>query len=181
MTAQLNLKHTACSIGLSWPPYLLDSDLHISFFPHLTKSHVHYTIILDGWQRTCWIHHCPPRLYNLQGMTEKIIFISIFISHNNSLHYVWLVWSVIRQWLGMHSKVKLIISWTFIYLRSSACSSGIWSLSFALPGLKILFSFSCKQCLSVVQGTSTKIYKRTQYHHTTVHTHNTLSWQLSCL
>jgi len=29
---------------------------------------------------------------------------------------------------------------------------------------------SCKQCLSVVQGTSTKIYKRTQYHHTTVHT-----------
>lgn len=52
-----------------------------------------------------------------------------------------------------------MINWIVTYPRSSACISGIFSLSFTLVGLKILFSFSCKLCLSMVQGTSTKIWK----------------------
>lgn len=47
---------------------------------------------------------------------------------------------------------------TVSYVKIADCNSGICNLSRILCGLKMLFSSECNTCLSVVQGTSTKIY-----------------------
>jgi len=52
-----------------------------------------------------------------------------------------------------------MIEYQISYVKMAACTSGIFNLSTILCGLKILFSSECKTCLSVVHGTSTKIYE----------------------
>lgn len=53
----------------------------------------------------------------------------------------------------------IYIIWIKTHSRSSSCSKGSVCLSLVLDLLKMLFSSSIRECLSVVQGTSTSTWE----------------------